>query len=161
MSYPMACSRDRDHEPRPRLHATVDHRGSSSNGSTNSFRLARPGTGKEKLRRMHPDTLRDLTDAGVFKLTCPRRRRPRADLSLISEVLAQIAPAALTSWVTSLITGGTSGRHPADEGAADCSLPPERRRFGAAARRGSHARRRRVLGQRHMAVEYRRSHNTG
>ena len=93
----------------------------------------------EKLRRMHPDTLRDLTDAGVFKLTLPADAGGlEADLSLISEVLAQIARGCpSTSWVTSLITGGNFWTGIlADEGAAELLATPDVRVSGLLAPTG-------------------------
>jgi len=93
----------------------------------------------EKLRRMHPDTLRDLTDAGVFKLTLPADAGGlEADLSVISEVLAQIARGCpSTSWVTSLITGGNFWTGIlADEGAAELLATPDVRVSGLLAPTG-------------------------
>jgi alkylation response protein AidB-like acyl-CoA dehydrogenase len=49
----------------------------------------------EKLRRMHPDTVRDLTDAGVLRLSVPADVGGyEADDALVIEVLAQISAAA-------------------------------------------------------------------
>jgi alkylation response protein AidB-like acyl-CoA dehydrogenase len=60
----------------------------------------------EELRHMHPDTERELDDAGVFALTLPRDRGGyEADPRTIMEVLAQIARGCpSTSWVTNIIT---------------------------------------------------------
>ena len=60
----------------------------------------------ETLRRMHPDTLRDLTEAGVFKLTLPKDRGGyEADPFTVTEVLAQISRGCpSTSWICALMT---------------------------------------------------------
>ena len=55
----------------------------------------------EKLRRMHPDTLRDLTDAGVLRLSVPADVGGyEADDALVIEVLAQISRGCpSTGWI--------------------------------------------------------------
>jgi 3-hydroxy-9,10-secoandrosta-1,3,5(10)-triene-9,17-dione monooxygenase len=55
----------------------------------------------EKLRRMHPHTLRDLTDAGVLRLSVPADVGGyEADDALVIEVLAQIARGCpSTGWI--------------------------------------------------------------
>src|SRR3982074_2204569 len=46
----------------------------------------------ERLRRMHPDNLRDLTEAGVFRLAMPTDVGGyQADDGIVAEVLAQIS----------------------------------------------------------------------
>ena len=60
----------------------------------------------EELRHMHPDTERELDDAGVFALTLPRERGGyEADPQTVMEVLAQVARGCpSTSWITNIIT---------------------------------------------------------
>ena len=55
----------------------------------------------EKLRRMHPDTLRDLTVAGVFQLTIPAHDGGyEADDTVVANVLTQIARGCpSTGWI--------------------------------------------------------------
>jgi 3-hydroxy-9,10-secoandrosta-1,3,5(10)-triene-9,17-dione monooxygenase len=59
----------------------------------------------ESLRRMHPDNLRDLTRAGVFRLTMPTDAGGyQADEEVVAEVLAQIARGCpSTSWICSIM----------------------------------------------------------
>ena len=59
----------------------------------------------ENLRQMHPDNLRDLTQAGVFRLTMPSDTGGyQADDGIVSEVLAQIARGCpSTSWICTIM----------------------------------------------------------
>jgi alkylation response protein AidB-like acyl-CoA dehydrogenase len=59
----------------------------------------------ERLRRMHPDTLRDLTDAGVFRLVMPAEAGGyEADEEIIAEVLAQISRGCpSTGWMCTIM----------------------------------------------------------
>lgn len=59
----------------------------------------------ERLRRMHPDNLAELTEAGVFNLTMPADMGGlEADDNLVTEVLAQIARGCpSTGWVCVII----------------------------------------------------------
>jgi alkylation response protein AidB-like acyl-CoA dehydrogenase len=59
----------------------------------------------EKLRRMHPDTLRDLTVAGVFRLTIPAHDGGyEADDAIVANVLTQIARGCpSTGWICMII----------------------------------------------------------
>jgi 3-hydroxy-9,10-secoandrosta-1,3,5(10)-triene-9,17-dione monooxygenase len=62
----------------------------------------------EKLRRMHPDTLRDLTVAGVFRLTIPAHDGGyEADDTVVANVLTQIARGCpSTGWICLIILSG-------------------------------------------------------
>ena len=62
----------------------------------------------EQLRRMHPDNLRDLTAAGVFKLTMPADVGGyEADDAIVAGVLAEIARGCpSTGWICSIILSG-------------------------------------------------------
>jgi 3-hydroxy-9,10-secoandrosta-1,3,5(10)-triene-9,17-dione monooxygenase len=59
----------------------------------------------EQLRRMHPDNLRDLSAAGVFRLTVPADAGGhQADDAMVAEVLAQIARGCpSTGWICTII----------------------------------------------------------
>ena len=59
----------------------------------------------EKLRRMHPENLRDLTDAGVFRLAMPTDVGGyQADEYIVAEVLAQIARGCpSTGWMCTIM----------------------------------------------------------
>jgi 3-hydroxy-9,10-secoandrosta-1,3,5(10)-triene-9,17-dione monooxygenase len=63
------------------------------------------GRETEQLCRMHPDTLRELTEAGVFKLTMPADVGGyEADDYVITEVLTQIARGCpSTSWICTIM----------------------------------------------------------
>jgi alkylation response protein AidB-like acyl-CoA dehydrogenase len=55
----------------------------------------------EKLRRMHPDTLRDLTEAGVFRLTVPADVAGNMHLLIgLGTAAAQAAYGSVTHWST-------------------------------------------------------------
>jgi len=62
----------------------------------------------EKLRRMHPDNLRDLTAAGVFRLTIPADDGGyEADDAVVASVLTQIARGCpSTGWICMIILSG-------------------------------------------------------
>jgi 3-hydroxy-9,10-secoandrosta-1,3,5(10)-triene-9,17-dione monooxygenase len=57
---------------------------------------------------MHPDNLRDLTAAGVFRLTVPADVGGyEADDAIVAEVLAQIARGCpSTGWICMIISSG-------------------------------------------------------
>ena len=59
----------------------------------------------ERLRRMHPDNLRDLTEAGVFRLTMPTDVGGyQADEDTVAEVLAQISRGCpSTGWMCTIM----------------------------------------------------------
>jgi 3-hydroxy-9,10-secoandrosta-1,3,5(10)-triene-9,17-dione monooxygenase len=63
------------------------------------------GRETEQLRRMHPDNLRDLTQAGVFKLTMPADVGGyEADDYIVTEVLTEIARGCpSTSWICAIM----------------------------------------------------------
>lgn len=90
-------------------------------------------------RRMAPDTLRDLTEAGVFRLTLPKDRGGlEAPPWAIADVLASIGrgdPSA--SWIVALMTA--LNYWPSlltDEGAADIFATPDLRITGLIAPTG-------------------------
>ena len=59
----------------------------------------------ERLRRMHPDNLRDLTEAGVFRLAMPTDVGGyQADEDIVAEVLAQISRGCpSTGWMCTIM----------------------------------------------------------
>jgi 3-hydroxy-9,10-secoandrosta-1,3,5(10)-triene-9,17-dione monooxygenase len=59
----------------------------------------------ERLRRMHPDTLRELTEAGVFRLVMPTDVGGyQADEDIVAEVLAQISRGCpSTGWMCTIM----------------------------------------------------------
>jgi 3-hydroxy-9,10-secoandrosta-1,3,5(10)-triene-9,17-dione monooxygenase len=59
----------------------------------------------EKLRRIHPDNLRDLTEAGVFRLSMPADVGGyQADEATLAQVLAQIARGCpSSSWICAIM----------------------------------------------------------
>jgi alkylation response protein AidB-like acyl-CoA dehydrogenase len=82
---------------------------------------------------MHPDTLRDLTEAGVFRLTVPADVGGyEADDKIVTEVLAQISRGCpSTSWICSIIT--TANTLPAlmsDDAAEEIYATPDLRMTG-------------------------------
>jgi alkylation response protein AidB-like acyl-CoA dehydrogenase len=84
----------------------------------------------ERLRRMHPETLRELTEAGVFTLTMPTDvGGHQADEDILVEVLAQIARGCpSTSWVvTSILLANAIPAFLADEAAAEIYATPDLR----------------------------------
>src|SRR6478752_2797552 len=58
----------------------------------------------ERLRHMHPDNLRDLTEAGVFRLAMPFDvGGHQADEDIVAEVLAQISRGCpSTGWMCTI-----------------------------------------------------------
>src|SRR5262249_19841055 len=62
----------------------------------------------EKLRRMHPDNLRELAAAGVFRLTIPAHDGGyEADDAVVAGVLTQIARGCpSTGWICMIILSG-------------------------------------------------------
>src|ERR1700754_397392 len=64
----------------------------------------------EKLRRMHPDNLRDLTEAGVFRLAVPADVGGyEADDATVIEVLAQVSRGCpSTGWICSIVTASNT-----------------------------------------------------
>jgi alkylation response protein AidB-like acyl-CoA dehydrogenase len=94
----------------------------------------------EQLRRMHPETLRDLTDAGVFKLNVPADRGGyQASDDLVTEVLAQIGRGCpSTSWICALMHACTfwAALVP-DEGADELFATPDLRITGLIAPTGT------------------------
>lgn len=87
----------------------------------------------EQLKHMHPDNLKDLTQAGVFKLTLPKSHGGyEAGPREITEVLAQIARGCpSTSWICSIISAVNVW--PAllpDEGANEIYATPDLRGTG-------------------------------
>jgi 3-hydroxy-9,10-secoandrosta-1,3,5(10)-triene-9,17-dione monooxygenase len=89
------------------------------NALVDALRARAPET--ERLRHMHPDNLRDLTAAGVFRLAMPADVGGyQADGRIIAEVLAQISRGCpSTGWMSTLMV--VSGMLPAflPTGAAD------------------------------------------
>ena len=67
------------------------------------LRVRAPET--ERLRRMHPDNLRDLTEAGVFRLAMPSNvGGHQADEDIVAEVLAQISRGCpSTGWMCTIM----------------------------------------------------------
>jgi alkylation response protein AidB-like acyl-CoA dehydrogenase len=72
--------------------------------------LRRRAAETEKLRRMHPDTLRDLTDASVLQLSVPTDvGSDEADDALVIDTLVKVARGCLlTGWICSIITAGNT-----------------------------------------------------
>src|SRR6201991_2506306 len=64
----------------------------------------------EKLRRMHPDNLRDLTEAGVFRLAMPADVGGyEADDATVIEGLAQVSRGCpSTGWICSIVTASNT-----------------------------------------------------
>jgi alkylation response protein AidB-like acyl-CoA dehydrogenase len=75
----------------------------------------------EKLRRMQPDTLRDLTEAGVFLLAVPADVGGyEADDAIVIETLAQLSRGCpSTGWICSIITAANTLPALMSDGAAD------------------------------------------
>jgi len=93
----------------------------------------------ERLRRMHPDNLRDLTNAGVFRLTLPTDVGGyEADEDTVAEVLAQIARGCpSTGWMCTIIVA--TNVIPAlmtDEAAGEIYATPDLRMTAAIAPTG-------------------------
>jgi 3-hydroxy-9,10-secoandrosta-1,3,5(10)-triene-9,17-dione monooxygenase len=84
----------------------------------------------ERLRRMHPDNLRDLTDAGIFRLVLPSDVGGyEADEEIIAEVLAQIARGCpSTGWMcTIMVLSNMIPAFMADEVADEVFATPDLR----------------------------------
>ena len=73
------------------------------NSLVDRLRARAPET--ERLRRMHPDNLRDLTEAGVFRLAMPSDvGGHQADEDIVAEVLAQISRGCpSTGWMCTIM----------------------------------------------------------
>jgi 3-hydroxy-9,10-secoandrosta-1,3,5(10)-triene-9,17-dione monooxygenase len=73
------------------------------NSLVDRLRARAPET--ERLRRMHPDNLRDLTEAGVFRLAMPTDvGGHQADEDIVAEVLAQISRGCpSTGWMCTIM----------------------------------------------------------
>ena len=73
------------------------------NALVDRLRARAPET--ERLRRMHPDNLRDLTEAGVFRLAMPTDVGGyQADEDIVAEVLAQISRGCpSTGWMCTIM----------------------------------------------------------
>jgi 3-hydroxy-9,10-secoandrosta-1,3,5(10)-triene-9,17-dione monooxygenase len=84
----------------------------------------------EQLHRMHPDNLRELTEAGVFRLGTPTDVGGfQADEDLVAEVLAQIARGCpSTGWMcTIMVHSNTIPAFLADEAAEEIYATPNLR----------------------------------
>ena len=73
------------------------------NSLVDRLRARAPET--ERLRRMHPDNLRELTEAGVFRLAMPTDVAGyQADDEIVAEVLAQISRGCpSTGWMCTIL----------------------------------------------------------
>jgi 3-hydroxy-9,10-secoandrosta-1,3,5(10)-triene-9,17-dione monooxygenase len=128
------------------------------NGLVDRLRARAPET--ERLRRMHPDNLRELTEAGVFRLAMPADVAGyQADEDIVAEVLAQISRGCpSTGWMsTIMLLSNTLPALVADEArnAIYANNRPADHR-GARTHRQSRAGRRRLSRQRSVDVEHRR-----
>ncbi|WP_197381882.1 acyl-CoA dehydrogenase family protein [Mycolicibacterium mengxianglii] len=84
----------------------------------------------ERLRRMHPETLLDLTEAGVFTLTMPTEvGGHQADEDILVEVLAQIARGCpSTAWIaTSILLANVIPAFMADKASEEIYATPNLR----------------------------------
>jgi 3-hydroxy-9,10-secoandrosta-1,3,5(10)-triene-9,17-dione monooxygenase len=84
----------------------------------------------ERLRRMHPDNLRDLTEAGVFRLAMPTDVGGyQADDGIVAEVLAQISRGCpSTGWMcTIMMVSNVIPALLADEAADEIYATPDLR----------------------------------
>jgi 3-hydroxy-9,10-secoandrosta-1,3,5(10)-triene-9,17-dione monooxygenase len=93
----------------------------------------------ELQRGMLPENLRDLTDAGAFRLTLPKDRGGfEADVASINEILAQISRGDPSSgWIVSLINAmNTWAALVADEAAEELLATPDLRISGLIAPTG-------------------------
>jgi 3-hydroxy-9,10-secoandrosta-1,3,5(10)-triene-9,17-dione monooxygenase len=86
------------HSPR-----TADGVLTEVNDLVGTLRTRAPET--ERLRRMHPDNLRRLTEAGVFRLAMPADVGGyQADDNIVAEVLAQISRGCpSTGWMCTIM----------------------------------------------------------
>jgi 3-hydroxy-9,10-secoandrosta-1,3,5(10)-triene-9,17-dione monooxygenase len=123
------------------------------NSLVDRLRARAPET--ERLRRMHPDNLRDLTEAGVFRLAMPTDvGGHQADEDIVAEVLAQISRGCpSTGWMcTIMLISNVIPALLADEAADDRFANHRDHR----AHRPRGARRRWVSRERSMDLEHRR-----
>ena len=84
----------------------------------------------ERLRRMHPDNLRDLSEAGVFRLAMPTDVGGyQADDEIVAEVLAQISRGCpSTGWMcTIMLISNVIPALLADEAADEIYATPDLR----------------------------------
>ena len=98
------------------------------NALVGQLRARAPET--ERLRRMHPDTLRDLTEAGVFRLAMPTNVGGyQADDGIVAEVLAQISRGCpSTGWMcTIMMVSNVIPALLADEAADEIYATPDLR----------------------------------
>ena len=86
-------------------HATHTAEGVLAQVNTLVGRLRARAPETERLRRMHPDNLRELTNAGVFRLAMPTDVGGyQADEDIIAEVLAQISRGCpSTGWMCTIM----------------------------------------------------------
>ena len=93
----------------------------------------------ERLRRMHPDNLRDLTEAGVFRLAMPTDVGGyQAAEDIVAEVLAQISRGCpSTGWMcTIMVHSNVIPAFLSDEAADEIYATPELRMTAAIAPTG-------------------------
>jgi 3-hydroxy-9,10-secoandrosta-1,3,5(10)-triene-9,17-dione monooxygenase len=98
------------------------------NALVDQLRARAPET--ERLRHMHPDNLRDLTEAGVFRLAMPTDVGGyQANEDIIAEVLAQIARGCpSTGWMcTIMVASNVIPALLADEAADELYATPDLR----------------------------------
>jgi alkylation response protein AidB-like acyl-CoA dehydrogenase len=98
------------------------------NALVDQLRARAPET--ERLRRMHPDNLRDLTEAGVFRLAMPTDVGGyQADDGIVAEVLAQISRGCpSTGWMcTIMLVSNVIPALLADEAADEIYATPDLR----------------------------------
>ena len=98
------------------------------NTMVDQLRARAPET--ERLRRMHPDNLRDLTEAGVFRLAMPTNVGGyQADDGIVAEVLAQISRGCpSTGWMcTIMMVSNVIPALLADEAADEIYATPDLR----------------------------------
>ncbi|HXO51060.1 MAG TPA: hypothetical protein VN888_08540 [Mycobacterium sp.] len=107
------------------------------NALVDQLRARAPET--ERLRRMHPDNLRDLTEAGVFRLAMPTDVGGyQAGEDIVAEVLAQISRGCpSTGWMcTIMVLTNVIPALLADEAAAELYATPDLRLTAAIAPTG-------------------------
>jgi 3-hydroxy-9,10-secoandrosta-1,3,5(10)-triene-9,17-dione monooxygenase len=107
------------------------------NALVGKLRARAPET--ERLRRMHPDNLRDLTEAGVFRLAMPTDVGGyQAGEDIIAEVLAQISRGCpSTGWMcTIMVASNVIPALLADEAADELYATPHLRMTAAIAPTG-------------------------
>src|SRR5262245_25519273 len=107
------------------------------NAMVDRLRARAPET--ERLRRMHPDNLRELTQAGVFRLAMPADVGGyQADEDIVAEVLAQISRGCpSTGWMcTIMVLANVIPALLADEAVEEIYSTPDLRVTGAIAATG-------------------------